>query len=219
MTDKRENSSKRINVRPATAADVPLMLALIRELALYEREPAAVVATEADLLRDGFGDRSLYECLIGEADGEAAGFALFFLNYSTWRGRGGIHLEDLFVRPEFRGAGLGRALIAGVAAIAVERSLDRLQWEVLEWNEPAIQFYRGLGAHLLDDWRIMRVTGDALATLGAFVGARNPGDVDAVGETGRGAANAPAAVAEPRAVPGSLQVSGPVGIDEVEVAG
>ncbi|HEY0794933.1 MAG TPA: GNAT family N-acetyltransferase [Acidisarcina sp.] len=153
------------NIRPAQRADIPLILELIRELALYEREPAAVVATEADLMRDGFGPTPRFECLIAEYDGHPAGFALYFLNYSTWRGRAGIHLEDLFVRPAFRGHGIGLALLSRLAAITVERQFGRLQWEVLDWNHPAIDFYRRLGAEFLDEWRIMRVTDAALAEL------------------------------------------------------
>lgn len=153
------------HIRRAQPADVPLILELIRELALYEREPGAVVATEADLMRDGFGPTPRYECLIAESDGQPAGFALYFFNYSTWRGRAGIHLEDLFVRPAFRGLGIGKALLARVAAITVERQFGRLQWEVLDWNQPAIDFYQRLGAEFLHEWRIMRVTESALAEL------------------------------------------------------
>src|SRR5258708_2223812 len=129
------------HIRPATPVDVTLILALVRELAAYEREPHAVLATEADLLRDGFGPRPYFECLIAEEDGQPAGFALYFFNYSTWRGRPGIHLEDLFVRPPFRGRGIGKALLTRVAAVAVERQCGRVQWDVLDWNQPAIDFY------------------------------------------------------------------------------
>jgi GNAT superfamily N-acetyltransferase len=156
-------------IRPAQPVDVPLMLALVRELANYEREPDAVHATEEDLLRDGFGPVRYFECLIAEVDGVAAGFALYFFNYSTWRGRPGIHLEDLFVRPAFRGHGVGRALLASVAGVAVEGQFGRLQWEVLDWNKPAIDFYHSLGAHFLETWRIMRVAGDALTALASQV--------------------------------------------------
>ncbi len=156
-------------IRSAQPSDVPLILALIRELAAYEREPDAVVATGADLLRDGFGPRPYFECLIAEEDGQPAGFALYFFNYSTWRGRPGIHLEDLFVRPEFRGRGIGKALLARVAAVTIERQFGRLQWEVLDWNQPAIDFYHRLGAKFLSEWRIMRVADDALTALAAGV--------------------------------------------------
>lgn len=159
------------NLRPATPEDVSLILALIRELALYEREPDAVHATEADLLRDGFGQRKVFDCLIAELDDQGvktpAGFALYFHNYSTWRGRAGIHLEDLFVRPEFRGQGIGKALITRVAAIAAEEGCHRFQWDVLEWNTPAIGFYNSLGAQMLTEWRIMRVADQDLKALAA----------------------------------------------------
>jgi GNAT superfamily N-acetyltransferase len=154
------------SIRTATPADIPLILDLIRALATYEREPDAVKTTEADLLRDGFGKQPCFECLIAESeDGEAAGFALYFYNYSTWRGRSGIHLEDLFVLPRFRGSGIGKALLARVAARAAEQGCVRLQWDVLEWNQTAIDFYQGLGAKFLDEWRIMRVNDDAIRTL------------------------------------------------------
>jgi GNAT superfamily N-acetyltransferase len=155
-------------IRTATSDDIPLILELIRSLAAYEREPDAVKTTEADLLRDGFGEHPRFECLIAEAGGQAAGFALYFYNYSTWRGRAGIHLEDLFVLPRFRGHGIGKALLARVAARAVERGCVRLQWDVLDWNQTAIDFYRGLGAQFLDEWRIMRVNDEAIHTLAAL---------------------------------------------------
>ena len=155
-------------IRPATPADVPLIRALIYELAAYEREPHSARITEAQLLEDGFGPDPYYECLIAEVEMEngdtPAGFALFFPIYSTWEGRS-LCLEDLFVRPEFRGHGIGKALLTRVAAIAVERSCARLDWNVLTWNQPAIDFYRSLDARLLDDWHRMRVSGDALAAL------------------------------------------------------
>jgi GNAT superfamily N-acetyltransferase len=166
-----------LNLRPALPQDVPQILAFIRELAAYEREPDAVHATEADLLRDGFGPAKVFDCLIADwtepsAEGSAAtttaaGFALYFHNYSTWRGHAGIHLEDIYVTPSLRGKGIGRALISRVAAIAVEEGCPRLQWDVLEWNTPAIGFYQKMGAIIQSDWRTMRVTGDSLLTLGA----------------------------------------------------
>ena len=155
-----------IRIRPATPADVPLIRDLIQELATYEREPNSVKITEEQLLADGFRPNPCYECLIAEEDGVPAGSALFFPVYSTWRGRG-LHLEDLFVRPQFRGRGIGKALLRRVAAIAVEKGCTKLQWEVLEWNQPAIDFYRSLDASMLDEWRRMRVTDEALATLAA----------------------------------------------------
>jgi len=157
-----------LNIRPATPADVPHILAFIRELAEYERQPHAVEATEADLLRDGFGSQKVFSCLIAEwIENEVpqpAGMALYIPFYSTWRGNAGIHLEDLFVRPQFRRKGIASALFARLAAIALERG-DRLQWHVLDWNQLAIDFYKTLGAHMLDEWRIMRVDGEALEVL------------------------------------------------------
>jgi len=152
-------------IRPAVAGDVPQILAFIRALAAYEREPDAVTATPADLLRDGFGPNPYYWCLIAEQDGAPAGFALYFFSYSTWLGRAGVYLEDLFVLPEFRGLGIGKALLQRVAAIAVEKDCPRLGWEVLDWNTPAIEFYRANGAEFLDAWRNVRVSGEALKRL------------------------------------------------------
>ncbi len=152
-------------IRPATRADVPQILDFIRGLALYEREPDAVTATEADLERDGFGPNPFYFCLIAEYEGVPAGFAFYFFNYSTWLGRPGLYLEDLFVLPEFRGLGIGKALLQRVAAIAVEKRCPRLQWEVLDWNTPAIEFYKAMGAEFLDEWRNVRVTDTALLQL------------------------------------------------------
>ena len=154
-------------IRPATPADVPQMLVFIRELAEYEREPDAVLATEADLHRDGFGPEKdkRFDCLMAEWAGAPAGFALYFHNYSTWRGRAGIHLEDLFVRPEYRGKGIGKALLTRVAAIAVEEGAQRLEWNVLGWNQLAIDFYEQMGAVMRTEWRGMRVTGDALTAM------------------------------------------------------
>lgn len=154
-------------IRRAEASDVPLILHFIHELAIYERDPHAVVATEADLLRDGFGARPLFQCLIAEEECAPAGFAFYFFNYSTWRGRAGIHLEDLFVLPRFRGKGIGKALLTQVAAVAVENGCARLQWDVLDWNQTAIDFYHSLGAKFLSEWRIMRVTDKALNALAA----------------------------------------------------
>lgn len=154
-----------VTIRPATESDVPQILAFIHALATYEREPDAVIATEEGLLRDGFGPSPYYRCLIADLDGCPAGFALYFFNYSTWMGRPGIYLEDLFVPTEFRGLGIGKALLKKVAAIAVEKDCRRLQWEVLDWNTPAIDFYRAMGAEFLDEWRNVRVSGEALLRL------------------------------------------------------
>lgn len=152
-------------IRPATAADVPQILDFVRALATYERAPDAVTATEEGLLRDGFGPNPIYHCLIADLDGKPAGFALYFFNYSTWMGRPGIYLEDLFVQPEFRGLGIGVALLQQVAVAAVQKGCLRLQWEVLDWNSPAIDFYRSIGAEFLDEWRNMRLSGDPLLRL------------------------------------------------------
>jgi GNAT superfamily N-acetyltransferase len=152
-------------IRTASAADVPQILIYIRALAAYEREPEAVKATEAGLLRDGFGPHPYYGCLLAEHDGQPAGFALYFFNYSTWLGRPGVYLEDIFVLPEFRGLGIGKELLQRVAAVAVERGCQRLQWEVLDWNTPAIEFYRALGAEFMDHWRNMGLRGEALERL------------------------------------------------------
>jgi GNAT superfamily N-acetyltransferase len=152
-------------IRPATAADVSLILDLIRGLAEYERAPEAVIATEEDLLRDGFGSNPFYFCLIAEHDGRPAGFAFYFFDYSTWIGRPGIYLEDLFVYPELRGLGIGKALLKRVAAIAVEKGCARLKWSVLDWNTPAIDFYRAMGGELMDEWTNVRIFGEALERL------------------------------------------------------
>ena len=146
-----------LRIREAVKEDVPVIHALVRELAEYERDPDAVVATEADYLRDGFGEPKRFDCLMAEWDGCVCGFALYFHNYSTWAGRAGLHLEDLFVRPEYRGRGVGKALLMRVAEIGAKEGAARVQWDVLDWNEPAIGFYEKLGAERLMEWRIMRV--------------------------------------------------------------
>jgi len=152
-------------IRNAIEADVPEILSLIRALAAYERAPDAVKATEADLRKHGFGPNAYYQCLLAETDGQPAGFAFYFFDYSTWMGRPGIYLEDLFVYPEFRGRGIGKALLRRVAAVAVDKGCARLKWEVLDWNTPAIEFYSTMGAELTAGWRTMRVTGENLARL------------------------------------------------------
>ncbi|MGA3334949.1 MAG: GNAT family N-acetyltransferase [Terracidiphilus sp.] len=157
-------------IRKATAADAALILEFIRALAAFERAPDAVTATEEGLLRDGFGPNPFYYCLIAEDDGRPAGFAFYFFNYSTWVGRPGIYVEDLFVLPEFRRRGIGKALLKQVAAIALEHGCQRLQWEVLDWNTPAIDFYRAMGAEFLDEWRNVRLSGEALLRLAGMEG-------------------------------------------------
>ena len=153
-------------IRPGTPDDVSTILGFIKELAEYEKLSHEVVATE-DLLRDTlFGDRAYAETLIGEIDGAPAGYALFFHNYSTFEARPGIYLEDIYVQPAHRGKGLGKALLLAVARLAVERGCARMEWSVLDWNEPSIRFYKSLGARPMDDWTVYRVDGDALQTLG-----------------------------------------------------
>ena len=156
-----------ITIRPAIRADVPLVLEFIRALARYERLEHEVLATEADLGEALYGERRHAEVVFACSDGKAVGFALFFHNFSTFRGRPGIYLEDLFVLPEARGRGIGRRLLAYLARTAVERRCARLEWAVLDWNEPSIGFYRGLGAVCLDEWKIFRLTGPALEQLAA----------------------------------------------------
>ena len=154
-----------LSLREATESDVPLILRFIRDLAEYERLLDACVATEESVRETLFGARRYAEVIIAEWDGEPAGFALFFHNYSTFLARPGIYLEDLFVRPELRGHGIGKALLGRLAALAVERNCGRLEWAVLNWNEPAIGFYKSLGAVPQDEWTVYRVTGEALAHL------------------------------------------------------
>ncbi len=154
-----------LSIRAATADDVPLIRQLIAELAEYERLAHAAVATDDDLRAQLFGAQPAAEVLVGEVDGQPAGFALFFHNFSTFLGKRGLYLEDLFVRPAFRGAGLGRHLMAALARIAVQRDCGRFEWSVLDWNAPAIGFYRRLGAVGLDEWTVQRLEGDALHAL------------------------------------------------------
>lgn len=154
-----------LTIRPATAGDLPLFAQFIRDLAEYERLAHEVRFDEAVLGDRLFGARPYAEVLIGEIDGEPQGFALFFHNFSTFEGKPGVYLEDLFVRPEARGTGLGKALLSALAQIAIERDCARLEWSVLDWNDPAIQFYKKLGARPMDEWTIFRVDGDALSTL------------------------------------------------------
>ena len=154
-----------VTIRPATVDDAALIAQLIRELAEYERLADAAVATEDGLREQLFGERPVAEVLVAEADGEAAGFALFFHTFSTFLGKRGLYLEDLFVRPAFRGLGLGRHLMAALARIAVKRDCGRFEWSVLDWNAPSIAFYRKLGATGMDEWTVQRLEGDALHAL------------------------------------------------------
>ncbi len=154
-----------LSIRPATVDDVPLIRALIAELAEYDRLAEAAVATDADLRAQLFGVAPAAEVLIGEVDGEPAGFALFFHNFSTFLGKRGLYLEDLFVRPAARGVGLGKHLMAALARIAVQRDCGRFEWSVLDWNTPAIGFYRRIGAVGMDEWTVQRLEGEALHAL------------------------------------------------------
>jgi GNAT superfamily N-acetyltransferase len=154
-------------IRFAEEQDVPLILSFIKALAAYEQLSDDVMATEELLCQTLFKGRKVAEVLIGEYRGEPVGFALFFHNYSTFLGRSGIYLEDLFVKPEMRGRGFGKVVLTYLAKIATERQCGRVEWSVLDWNEPSIQFYKKLGAVPMNDWTMYRLTGDALATLAA----------------------------------------------------
>ncbi|MEV7190764.1 GNAT family N-acetyltransferase [Streptomyces sp. NPDC093510] len=159
-------------IRTATPDDVPVIHALVRDLAAYEKAPDEAKATEEQLREALFGERPAAFAHIAEDDtsGDVVGFSLWFLNFSTWRGVHGIYLEDLYVRPEARGGGHGKALLAELARICVERGYERLEWSVLDWNEPSINFYRALGARPQDEWTVYRLTDDALTALGSGSG-------------------------------------------------
>lgn len=154
-----------LRIRAARADDIPVILELIRELAEYERAPREAIAEPQDLLRDGFSAHPKFHVVIAEWAGAPAGFALFFHNYSTWRGRPGLYLEDLFVRPQYRGKGIGKALLAHLARIAIHEGCARFEWQVLRWNTPALEFYRSLGAEEMNEWLTMRVSGRTLEKL------------------------------------------------------
>jgi GNAT superfamily N-acetyltransferase len=154
-----------LTLRAAVAADVPVVLSLIRALAEYEREPDAVVATEADLLRDGFGATPRFHVILAEWDGAPAGFAFYMFTYSTWRGSPVLYLEDLFVLPEHRKKRIGMSLMKRLAQIARDEGCERFVWEVLDWNEPSIRFYESLGARVLRDWLNVRMDADAILAL------------------------------------------------------
>ncbi len=156
-----------LNIRDATAEDIPLILDFIRDLAEYEKAPQEAVATEAQLRRHGFSGQPRFQVLIAEWDGRPAGFALFFYHFSTWLGRPALFLEDLFVRPPFRRKGIGKALLLYLAKVAVQEDCGRFEWQVLDWNTPAIEFYQSLGARVLKEWLTMRVSGAALEKLAA----------------------------------------------------
>ena len=154
-------------IRPALPVDVPVVLQLVKELASYEREPDAVLATEADLHAAVFGDDPVAGCHVALLDEQVVGFALWYRTFSTWQGKPGLWLEDLYVRPQARGTGLGKALLVTLAQTAVSRGWSRFEWWVLDWNEPAHGFYRSVGARPEDAWTVWRVDGDALRNLGA----------------------------------------------------
>jgi GNAT superfamily N-acetyltransferase len=156
-----------VAIRPAIEPDAATILRFVRELAEYEREPDAVVATEETLAHALFGPDPAAEALIAEQDGQPIGFALFFHNFSTWTGRRGIYLEDLYVTPDARGSGAGKALLVALAKLAVERGCARFEWSVLDWNEPAIGFYKSLAAKPMGEWTVFRLDGDALTKLAA----------------------------------------------------
>jgi GNAT superfamily N-acetyltransferase len=146
-----------LTIRPAIPADVPRILQLVRDLATYEREPDAVVATEAGLADALFGEAAMASCHVGEVDGAVVGFALWFLNFSTWRGKPGIYLEDLYVDPAARRTGIARGLVEALRRVAIERGYDRMDWSVLDWNTEAQSFYRSVGAQPLEDWTTWRL--------------------------------------------------------------
>jgi GNAT superfamily N-acetyltransferase len=154
-----------LKLRKATSKDIPLILSFIRELAEYERAPSAVTSTEKDLRRDGFGSKPKFHVIIAEWGGMPAGMGFFFYNYSTWQGRSGIFIEDLFVRPRFRGKGIGRALMAKLAQTAIVEKCYGVRWEVLDWNKPAIDVYQHLGSKFREGWKIMQITGQELVEL------------------------------------------------------
>lgn len=158
-----------LTIRPAVQSDIPLILQLIRELAEYEKLLDQAVATEADLLRDGWGPEPKFRSIIAEWNRQPAGFGLYFYNYSTFQGRPGLYVEDVFVRPEFRGRGIGKALFIHMARIAVRENCGRFQWQVLDWNTPAIDFYHSLGAKVMKEWLTMRVEEKTLETLAGEV--------------------------------------------------
>lgn len=154
-------------IREAQIGDVPAIHNLIVELAIYEREPDAVIASVKDIENNLFGDEAVAYCHVAEVEGEIVGIAIWFLNYSTWLGKAGLYLEDLFVRPEFRGRGLGLELMKTLARLCVERGYERFQWWVLDWNQPSIDFYKSIGAEAMDEWTVYRLSGNSLKSFAA----------------------------------------------------
>ena len=159
------NVQNNFEIRPARVEDVPLILELIRDLATYERAPKEVTATEEQLVAVLFGEKPVAEVLLAFERKSPVGFAVFFHNFSTWLGRPGLYLEDLFIKPEKRERGYGRALLVDLAKIALDRGCGRMEWAVLDWNEPAIKFYRSLGAKPMEEWTVFRLTRDGIAKL------------------------------------------------------
>ncbi len=162
----------RVSIRPVQPGDENILLALINELAVYEREPDQVKATPEQLTAALFGQKPVAEAVLAERDSDAVGFALFFTNFSTWTGRPGLYLEDLYVRESERGRGVGKALLLHLAGIARERNYGRMEWSVLDWNQPAIDFYRSLGAAGMDEWTVYRLDRDALERLSAYAASK-----------------------------------------------
>jgi GNAT superfamily N-acetyltransferase len=154
-----------MKIRPAQRKDVSEIIQLIKDLAEYEKAPDQVEASEREILETIFATDPKVFCELVEVDGEIAGMAIWFLNYSTWQGKHGIYLEDLYIRPEYRGRGFGKALLQHLAAICIERGYGRFQWWVLDWNSPAIEFYRAIGAEAMSEWTVYRVSGSAIAEL------------------------------------------------------
>jgi GNAT superfamily N-acetyltransferase len=154
-------------IREAKISDVPAIYNLIVELAIYEKEPDAVVASVEDIKENLFGADPVAYCHVAEKDGQVVGIAIWFLNYSTWLGKAGLYLEDLFVKPEFRGSGIGLQLMKTLAQLCVDRNYERFQWWVLDWNEPSINFYKSIGAEAMDEWTVYRLSGSALKSFAA----------------------------------------------------
>jgi GNAT superfamily N-acetyltransferase len=154
-------------IREAKMDDVEAIHQLIIELAVYEKEPDAVIASVRDIRENLFGENPVAFCHVAEVDGQVVGIAIWFLNYSTWLGKAGLYLEDLFVKPEFRGSGLGLKLMKTLAQLCVDRGYERFQWWVLDWNEPSINFYKSIGAEAMDEWTVYRLSGSALKSFAA----------------------------------------------------
>ena len=154
-------------IREATPNDVSTIHDLIIQLAIYEREPDAVIATPEQIMENLFGSDPVAFCHVAEIEGKVVGIAIWFLNYSTWLGKAGLYLEDLFVKPEFRGSGLGLSLLKTLAQVCVDRGYERFQWWVLDWNEPSINFYKSIGAEAMDEWTVYRLSGSALKSFAA----------------------------------------------------